>query len=1352
MSYALLQLYQKDGSTKIGDLDDAFSAYVTEERNGIFELEINYPNEFPYADQIINENFINCKPNDKQEVQKFRIYSVKQLMKNTLTVRARHESYDIATDHIEKLDLKNASCEYVLNELFRNSFFSTDFRGFSDIVNAQDYCIENTNLLNAIAGKEGSIIDTFGTGAEIYRNNKEIHVLNRRGHDNDVTIEFGKNLTDFVLEVDLTGLETRVGGFAKYRDAEGNEVTIKSDWVDSPFIENFAHPYVNTAGRRDYSAHFDNENKPTKEKLNLLCADEFKINKRDLPKNKYTLKFIPLSKCVGYEATQDAISLCDTVRVIDPRFKLDSKVKVIKYTYDVLKQRYESMELGDPRTTLGNIIGGSSKPPALTEEDVKDIITNSPGKDFPNTLPATPVLTASVKGFSSIEISWTFENKVYYQYEVYASKEKGFTPNVFDLIHRGQTSSYTFEAKPAETWYFRVCGINSHNERTAFSSEVEVVTKKGENLDAYFTELGIGNAVANSISAGYVEAGSIKGNWIDARHLTLTDGNGVRVIDIDDFGRARFNVTELSILSKAVETQEGAQSKINAMTIGTRNLALNTDRYLDRVGARLDCPLIHSEIKKHRGKEITLSLDVDLTDVVATAEGNKRVGCEFWTTNSEGANSYYGCWVQLKSTPTTRKERVYTTLRLKDEEVVDMGDLSVYIQGVTGGSVRAGRPKCEIGNKASDYSKAFEDVDANINVAYDRIQTVEERTTPDGIVKTVKEHRTDGRATFVTGTEFEQTKDDFQFKFENSGKPNELINSNFTEGARGWHIETYSADCWVEYSNGYNGVENPGVYSLYLGLWTGDGSCFARQTFKPRNSRLQVFTVGGMYHYTDVRVEREDPYPLAYIYLVVVNKDGTSEYYNQDDVMRNNINIGWVTHQRTFYRPEAKEIDFIEYYVYKRSTSGQFRITNLDFHEGHEHRKWRPAGEIYSNTTKIDGEGIEIIHDSGSKSRFSHEKIEFTAPNGNSALRIKDGGLNMFTYVGAGEMVGFLKPSIVKQDWYNGVSLSTYASGDYISIGHSTSTDETSWVTNPSIFLAKENNFTETHVWKGVNFINEDVLLRTRTYLKNVLDVDPSARIEFYANSSTPHALFNSTTNSMCIMADNSLRLGIRVGEKHTTVLDIVESDYERVQNYHNWNFNHYTMWNMRTGQTLSAQSRQLKARTKDINDIHGVFSMTDGEIRYTCRDTQSIGNTGVNLEAKTIQEDRTLIVELPQILAENIENDYHLNIGKISWGDYRIVEKTPYYFIIESNVDNFQFTYEVVGKQLFTNTRNTIVASKQYEFDDMPEKKENDKLSFNEDNGQIGKGNFWRMYTEDFLKVLKQRQMNTLNFTSPGK
>ena len=323
-------LYDKTGKNKLGELTEILAGnhYVEEERNGVFELSFDYPNGYPLADLLIDENMVEVKPNDTQDLQKFRIYDTKCLMKDIITIFARHESFDLVNDHVENINLENASCEYALNTLFRNSHFSKHYRGYSDIVAAQNYSIDNVNILNAIAGKEGSIIDTYGTGAEILRDGTNIHVLNKRGHDNEVIIEFGKNLTDFVLERDLTDLETRVGGFAKYTIEDNKEVVVKSNWIDSPYIDNFAHPYISIEGRRDYSDKFKEGEIPTVEKLDKLCADEFKINKRDIPKSNYTIKFIPLSKCVGYEGVEDEISLCDTVTIIDPRFNINTRLRL----------------------------------------------------------------------------------------------------------------------------------------------------------------------------------------------------------------------------------------------------------------------------------------------------------------------------------------------------------------------------------------------------------------------------------------------------------------------------------------------------------------------------------------------------------------------------------------------------------------------------------------------------------------------------------------------------------------------------------------------------------------------------------------------------------------------------------------------------------------------------------------------------------------------------------------------------------------------------------------------------------------------------------------------------------------
>ena len=540
--------------TVIGDLTDCLKGITIEERNGMLEAEITYQLFSPHWDKLIRGNIFTADVNDKIKNQKFRIYKVGKNILGRFTVYARHISYDVQRDMIDGLDIQNQSCEYCLNMIFRNSQFSQNFRGHSDIVNAQNFKIGPTHLLSAIGGTRGSILDTFGTGAEIKRDNYDFYVLNKRGHDNDVTIEYAKNLTGLDYTEDEEGLITRIKAIAKYKLDSGEETEIFT-YVDSPKILDYETPFVKSI---DFSDKFEDGETPTTEKLERLGEKYFNDNKCDFVKFNYKISFIPLSKCAGYSNIEDKIELCDTVRIKDYRYNLDTKAKVIKATYDFLRERYESMELGEPRTSLGDIIGNGNI------EESKPGPPGPPGPpgadgnigDFPDSLPSTPVLTAKVYGFATIELSWTYENKVYYNYEIYASKTKDFTPNVFDLIHQGQTSSFLFQAKPNETWYFRCCAINSHSNRTDFSAQVTVTTTKVDDMSNYFEEAAIGNAVVGSLTADYMKAGIIKGNWIDAKNLTVTNGNGKRTLDIDSFGNVNLDVTTLNINSESVATNK----------------------------------------------------------------------------------------------------------------------------------------------------------------------------------------------------------------------------------------------------------------------------------------------------------------------------------------------------------------------------------------------------------------------------------------------------------------------------------------------------------------------------------------------------------------------------------------------------------------------------------------------------------------------------------------------------------------------------------------------------------------------------------------------------------------------------
>ena len=560
-------LYDKTGAVKIGDLNDCIECLVEEERNGIFELTMVYPANSSILESIVYDNIIVADANDYLKSQKFRIYNTRKLMANRIEICARHISFDLVHDWVDVISIENQSCEYALNIIFKNSQFSKHFKGHSDIINAQNFKVNKVTCLEAIGGTNGSIIDTYGTGAEILRDNTDIHVLNRRGLDNDVTIEYRKNLTGLEVEEDTTDLVTRIMPYAIYTNSNNEEVEIRGDFINSPLINNYAHPYVKYI---DYSEEFEDGEVPTKTKLNDLATKEYTINKIDIPKCNYKIEFIPLSKCAGYEGLEDRINLCDVVTVKDSRYNIDTQAKVIKVVFDVLRGRYDSMELGEPRTTLGDIIGGTGDgptqgPPGPPGPQGPAGADGSIG-DFPETLPEVPNITAKVYGFANIEISWTFENKVYYSYELYASKTKGFVPNTFNLIFSGQASTYLYQAEPNETWYFRACALNTHGQRTEFSEEVQVSTVKISDLSNYVESAAIGDALIGELNLGRGWYGELRGNYIDAKQMSVTDGNGKRTLDIDSFGNVNLDVAKF-----VVRTTNGAYTVYDNSGMNTFN-------------------------------------------------------------------------------------------------------------------------------------------------------------------------------------------------------------------------------------------------------------------------------------------------------------------------------------------------------------------------------------------------------------------------------------------------------------------------------------------------------------------------------------------------------------------------------------------------------------------------------------------------------------------------------------------------------------------------------------------------------------------------------------------------------------
>lgn len=577
--------YESNG---LGLLVDAISCQVEEESNGDFELTLVYPSDGSFFYALKQDNLIKADASDSLKGQLFRIDTISKPLNGQVTVYAKHISFDLAKNSLnEDINERNINCENAGKHMLQKSDADSRFSIESNIEMLGNYSMDRkTDCLSAIAGTRGSLIDTFGNGPKLLRDNFTISVLNRRGKDDNTLIAYKKNITGFTLEEDYSEIINIIKPYATVTDEEGNESSIYIDeiGVKSPrYIEGD----IVKSRWIDFSDKFDEDETPTKEKLKNLAEKYFNDNSCDLPKMTYKIEFQPLSQTEEYKedglAELEYIGMDDSVYIANSKYGIRDQARVIKTTYNVLADKYISIELGDPKTTLGSIINKSNNS-TVTKDEVKDLINKNNKKDYPNTLPIVPVVTIDRAGFKTISLSWQYENKPYYFYEVYASQEQGFTPNTFDLIFKGQASAFLHEVECAQTWYYKVRAINTYGNATDFSEEVSATTTKISDAAEYFQEAAIESALIGSLNADVINAGKLKGTYIDARNITVPDGNGDITFSVSSDGKVRINEGAIQLDEEGIQILHKSQ---NESLVGRTVMDEEGFRILDKDGNEL---------------------------------------------------------------------------------------------------------------------------------------------------------------------------------------------------------------------------------------------------------------------------------------------------------------------------------------------------------------------------------------------------------------------------------------------------------------------------------------------------------------------------------------------------------------------------------------------------------------------------------------------------------------------------------------------------------------------------------------------------------------------------------------------
>ena len=217
-----------------------------------------------------------------------------------------------------------------------------------------------------------------------------------------------------------------------------------------------------------------------------------------------------------------------------------------------------------------------------------------------NTLPNIPIVTAEGY-FATVSISWTFENKAYYTYELYASDVKGFTPNENDKIFEGKASAFLHEVEPMEKWYYKVRAKNDYGRYTDFSTEVSAETLKIADGSKYFESASIKDALIGNLKLDRGWVGKLNANLLDVKgNFSVTDGNGKRTMDIDSFGNVTLDPSVVRIGFNGINNRINISSRSMDFTAqnGNKDMLLYNgqvcvynnmdDTFLSTVGAVLN--------------------------------------------------------------------------------------------------------------------------------------------------------------------------------------------------------------------------------------------------------------------------------------------------------------------------------------------------------------------------------------------------------------------------------------------------------------------------------------------------------------------------------------------------------------------------------------------------------------------------------------------------------------------------------------------------------------------------------------------------------------------------------------------
>lgn len=322
----------------IGRLVDCISCVVTEERNGIYELEMQYPLTGKWFNDLMNMGILGVIHDDNHDIQPFDIYKISEPIDGVVTVNAHHISYRLNNIIVEPFTA--ASCSAAIAAVKTNSANTNDFTFSTDKSVSATYTLDTLRgARSVLLGEKGSLLDVYGK-ADFKFDKFAVSMLVNRGSATGVTVRYAKNMTAITRVRDKS--ET-YSALAPYW-TDGTTTVMLTEVIVGPTTP--VSPVVPVA--LDMSDQF--ESQPSEADLRAAAVSWLDTKQPWLGTDNIKVDFVALWQTPEYAdyAEIQRVGLCDTVSIYFTDLGIVSEnAKIVKVVYNVLAERYDQVEIGD---------------------------------------------------------------------------------------------------------------------------------------------------------------------------------------------------------------------------------------------------------------------------------------------------------------------------------------------------------------------------------------------------------------------------------------------------------------------------------------------------------------------------------------------------------------------------------------------------------------------------------------------------------------------------------------------------------------------------------------------------------------------------------------------------------------------------------------------------------------------------------------------------------------------------------------------------------------------------------------------------------------------------------------------